>query len=103
MPQSVNSRPARAPGARLERQPGRYVLHDPDDNVVLALNESALALWELCDGETTTDEMVEAICRASSVSPEQATKDVQDTLHRFARDGLVLWESPLTRTDEQDR
>jgi len=59
---------------------------------MLALNESAAALWELCDGSTTIDEMVVAICEVSSVPADRARDDVERTLVEFQRAGLLAFD-----------
>ena len=82
--------PCHLPGTRLEQRGGRVIVCDADGNVMLALNESAAALWELCDGSTTIDEMVMAICEVSSISAHQARDDVERTLAEFERAGLLL-------------
>ena len=63
----VTLRPRHLPGTRLEQSGGRVIVCDADRKVMLSLNESAAALWELCDGSTTVEEMVMAICEVSSL------------------------------------
>lgn len=58
------------------------------------LNSTALALWELCDGETTTDEMVLAICQLFDASETVIVADVQGALAEFERHQLVEWLEP---------
>ena len=89
MPDST-LRPRHLPGTRLEQREGRVIVCDADHNVMLALNESAAALWELCDGSTTIEEMVIAICEVSSIPAGQAREDVERTLTEFERAGLLL-------------
>ncbi len=81
--------PCQLPGTRLEQRRGRVVVCDAGRHVMLSLNESAAALWELCDGSTTIEEMVLAICEVSSVSPDKARDDVERTLAEFHRAGLL--------------
>jgi hypothetical protein len=83
-------RPRRLPGTSLEQRGDRVIVCDADRNVMLALNESAAALWELCDGSTTIEEMVMAICEVSSISPAQARDDVERTLAEFERARLLV-------------
>jgi len=82
-------RPVQSPGARIEQRDGRVVVCDADTKVMLALNESAAALWELCDGSTTIDEMVTAICEISSIPDDRVRDDVERTLAEFRRAGLL--------------
>jgi len=53
------------------------------------LNDTALALWELCDGGTTKEEMVAAICEVSGLHPDVVAEDVDRTIGEFERAGLV--------------
>lgn len=69
----------------------RFVLR-LDDARSLAVNESALALWELCDGETDAEEMIDAVTEASAgVEREQASRDVRTTLERLAAADAITW------------
>jgi len=67
------------------------VVCDADQKVMLALNQSAAALWELCDGSTTIDEMVMAICAVSSIPADRARDDVERTLAELRRAGLLVF------------
>jgi hypothetical protein len=53
------------------------------------LNETALALWELCDGGTTADEMVSAICVLFDADRRVIAADVQRILREFELCHLV--------------
>ena len=55
------------------------------------LNDTALAIWELCDGETQPDEMIEAICELSGAPREMVAEDVLRTLASFERANLLTW------------
>jgi hypothetical protein len=56
------------------------------------LNNTAVALWELCDGATTVDEMVEAIAMLFTDNTENVVGDVDATLRRFTDVGIVVWK-----------
>lgn len=90
MVDTEQSRPLRTDGAAIMRRGEVTVLAPPDLGRRVALNPTALALWELCDGETTVEEMVEAICSLFAVAREQATADVQSALAQM-RDAGVVW------------
>jgi Coenzyme PQQ synthesis protein D (PqqD) len=81
--------PAWAPGAHLRREDGRPIVRDAHGAAVLVLNDTAAALWELCDGSTSMEEMVMAICDLSSISPTRARADVEATLARFQQGGVL--------------
>jgi len=60
--------------------------------VVVSVNTSAAALFELCDGATTVGEMVTAVCDASSIPLVQAEGDVLRTLDELEKSGLIIFE-----------
>ncbi|MGH9291698.1 MAG: PqqD family protein [Acidimicrobiales bacterium] len=84
--------PRRAPGGRLETHRGELFISDRERDVVVAVNKSAAALWELCDGATTVEEMVGAVCELSCIPVEQARDDVERTLEELAGAGLLSME-----------
>ena len=86
-------RPRQAPGTRLKRRGDQVLLSDADRTLTLAVNESAAALWQLCDGTTTIEEMVTAICEVSALSLDRARDDVRKTLAEFERSGLITFEA----------
>ena len=56
---------------------------------IVALNPTALALWELCDGQTEVDEMVEAVCDLFAVDPVRARTDVVSALVEMRAAGVI--------------
>ena len=54
-------RPRRRAGIDLRRESDRAILVDLSGAPRCELNDTAAALWELCDGTTTVEEMVLAI------------------------------------------
>lgn len=85
------SLPVRRRDLRLEARDGARRLVDPQSERTYALNATALALWELCDGATKPDEMVEAICELFAVDRARAAADVERTLEMFTKAGLIEW------------
>jgi hypothetical protein len=53
------------------------------------LNDSARAIWELCDGRTSPSEMAHAISELTRVNIDDANRDVAATLDSLRRLGLV--------------
>ena len=70
---------------------------DPDGSLTVrsaegrevVLNPTAAALWELCDGSTTVDEMVEATTSLFSGSSDRIRQDVVETLYRLEDEQLL--------------
>ena len=69
--------------------PDGWAIYDPETDTSHLVNESARAIWELCDGETTPEEMASAISELTSVGLEQARSDVEATLDRLLTLGLI--------------
>ena len=80
--------PRRTPDVAVERTEDGAVLRLPGEPPV-SLNPTALALWELCDGSTTVDEMIYAVCALFSVGERDASADVEDALRSLHRSGLL--------------
>ncbi len=85
-------RPRQRDAVRPMRRNGALLLFDDQGTPLGELNESAAALWELCDGETTADEMVDAVCLACPVVRDDAAIDVARALEELSRAGLIVWQ-----------
>lgn len=59
------------------------------DVAPVVLNDTAMALWELCDGTTSIHEMVEAVCELFAIPADQATLDVDRALDQMRSAGLL--------------
>ena len=73
---------------------GGHDVADGADARGLALDPTAVALWDLCDGETTVEEMTLAVCALFDASPETARSDITAVLDTLAAAGLLEWASP---------
>jgi hypothetical protein len=69
--------------------PEGWAIFDPETDQVHLVNESARAIWELCDGSTTTREMASAIAELTGISLDQAIRDVDQTVENLESLGLV--------------
>ncbi len=84
-------RPSRREGVWVRRSGDENALFDPTSSSVHLLNETALAIWELCDGNTDPEEMIAAIVEVSGLSPDAVTHDVERILAEFGEAGIVTW------------
>jgi len=84
-------RPIRTSAQPVERwREGAVVVPGPPNPPqALALNPTALALWELCDGRTTVDEMVDAVCVLFEVAPDRARADVETAMREMVSAGVI--------------
>jgi len=73
----------------VRREGDQTAIYDPKTGLLYALNASALALWELCDGGTTAPEMAEALSELTGVATESTLEDVVSTLEPLLDQGLV--------------
>ena len=85
--------PKQVSGFHCERMGGELLLHNPAGTKVLYLNETAALIWQLCDGQRTTDEVRELL-RGSF--PESDRINVRPcrtnttTLHRPRRCSVLM-------------
>lgn len=88
---TAQRRPRRSASLRPVRRNGELLLFDDQGTPRGELNESAAALWELCDGETTAEEMVDAVCQACPIVRGDAEVDVARALEQLSQAGLIVW------------
>lgn len=86
--------PRPADGVTLVAGKNRTRLVDPAGRTLHVLNGMALALWELCDGETTVSEMVAAACSLFEGDEDAVRRDIEGALALFTQAGLLVWEPP---------
>ena len=91
MTTKVHRLPVRRTDVRLIDEDTRSVLIKVEEDVAHVLNPTARAVWELCDGTTTLDELVDAICQVFSVPHGVALRDVAAVLAQLEDAGLVAW------------
>ncbi|MFN2538024.1 MAG: PqqD family protein [Mycobacteriales bacterium] len=83
--------PTHRPGTYLYEAGGVVLLLDQSTSARHRLNPMALAVWELCDGETTVGEMVTAMCDLFSADPDVVAADVIAVFEAFSEQLLVNW------------
>jgi hypothetical protein len=84
-------RPVRRPDVWMRRAGEENAAFDSETGSVHIMNETALAIWELCDGETQPEEMVEAIVELTGLHPDIVTEDVSRILTDFDFANLITW------------
>ncbi len=83
-------RPRRRDGASAVELDDNVALYDDVGQLLILLNTSAAAVWELCDGETTVDDMVQTLAEAHGEDATVIAGDVRRTVRKLADLGLVL-------------
>lgn len=86
----ADSVPVRREGASGVELDDKIAVYDDVGQLMILLNSSAGAVWNLCDGSTTVDEIVRAL---TETYPDQAAvigEDVRETLRKLVEIGLVI-------------
>ena len=84
-------RPVRRRDVWLRNTKDEIAVYNPGTGDVYLLNETALAIWDLCDGETSPEEMMSAICDVTSLPSEVVAEDVERILLEFDHAELIEW------------
>ena len=71
------------------------VAYDPMTDRTSLLNLTAGAILDACDGTRTVAEIAAEVARLFSVKPEEILDQVQESVERFANEGLFAPESPF--------
>lgn len=85
----AKTRPRRRGQAWVQRDGEETAVYNAGSGQLHIVNASALAIWELCDGETTPKEMAEAISELTGLELDASAADVHSTLMTLADAGLV--------------
>lgn len=91
--------PNRRSGVDAHLGDGVHVLRRRDGYVEYVLNETALALWQLCDGRTGPDEMVDSACELFDADREVVAADVRRALAAMTDAGLLEWPEASATSD----
>jgi hypothetical protein len=67
----------------LQRVGQEAILHDRRNGRAHVINESAAQIWELCDGQSTLDQIVNAFAAAYALPAADVQADVQYILAKF--------------------
>ena len=85
--------PLRRPDVISQPAGQETLLYDPVADAVHALNRTAAAVWEMCDGQHTPADMAAHLCARFAIAPgRDVAADVQTALARFGQEGLLQVE-----------
>ena len=65
------------------------VAYVPATSQAVSLNVSARAVWELCDGARTLEDICSELSEVVAMSPSDLRSDVQSALDRLREPGLL--------------
>jgi hypothetical protein len=85
------ARPLQRPGTWLRQSADENVIVDTDNSRLHVLNDTALALWQLCNGQNTVEEMITAVCELFGEPVDVVRRDVESALSGFDSAGLLQW------------
>jgi hypothetical protein len=75
----------------LEDMDGELLLYNPINSTTLHLNGPSAIVWNLCDGEATVQQMIDAVREAYPDQSEQIETDIINVVKDFIeREFLVL-------------
>jgi hypothetical protein len=83
--------PARREEVWLRKSGDENAVYNPKTGDVYLMNDTALAIWDLCDGETRPKEMMTAICEVTSLPPEIVAEDIERIMLEFDAAELIEW------------
>lgn len=66
-----------------------WTIYEPENDSLHMLNETAKAIWDLCDGRTSAKEMAAAVSELTGLSIEHAEAEVMSALGRLEQAGLI--------------
>lgn len=84
--------PVRREGFIIEELDGETLLFNEITKRTLYLNESATAIWKLCDDKRTPAEIAEILKEAYPEASEDFEADVRATLGQLASEGALRWQ-----------
>lgn len=66
------------------------VLVQPHLGKIKVVNEVGSAIWQLCDGQHSVGQIIEAICQQYDIEAQQAETDALQFLSTLAERGLIV-------------
>lgn len=81
--------PRRVGEVWVQRETDEVAVYNPGTGALHKLNRTAFAIWELCDGTTTIEEMAAAVSELTSISEARATEEVVNAVDVLRRLGLI--------------
>ncbi len=83
------NKPRRKADYQLEMIDNELLLFHPAQARILYCNQSASLIWQLCDGQSTTQEIVALLAAAYPEAADGIADDVRATLQQLAQHGAI--------------
>ena len=81
--------PIRNPRLQLADMEGEILLYCLDRKTMLQLNESAAAVWRLCDGQRSVGEIVALLSEAFPAASHEIEADIHEIVDRFVGEEVL--------------
>ena len=85
----LEDKPIRNESCHMEELDDEVLLYNPTNNKTLYINKSASVIWQLCNGDQTTEEIITMIQAAYPGDKEGLQRDILDTLNSLADNDAV--------------
>lgn len=85
----LDDKPVRNESCHMEELDDEVLLYNPTNNKTLYINKSASVIWQLCNGQQTTDEIISMIQDAYPGDNDSLKRDILDTLGNLADNDAV--------------
>lgn len=86
-------RPVHQAGCRLQAIDGELLLFNPARETVLYCNQTAAAVWYLCDGHRTVTQIAQLLADTFPETGEEVLADIQEVVqHLVCHQALTLAE-----------
>lgn len=76
-------------GFELAELDGESLLYSPDRMTMVYLNESAAAIWRLCDGERTVSEIINMLAEAFPDLAQSIGAEVPELIDRLVNENAL--------------
>jgi chromosome condensin MukBEF MukE localization factor len=91
--------PVKIDGLEYQQAGSDVLVHDPHQQKIHVLNESAYKLLQLCDG-SPLDAIVDAMMPSEDFDRSRVLRDVQTAIRHFSELGLVRTAASMERTPQ---
>lgn len=82
------------PGLVVEELDDEILLYRPSTHKAIHLNETAAAIWKLCDGTRTVKDLVDCLLPEFPSAEARISHEVQETIELLLRDGALVERLP---------
>lgn len=82
-------KPQREPDYQLEQIDDELLLYHPSRTKILYCNQTASLVWQLCDGQRSTQEIIDLLTAAYPEAKDSLPFDTEQTLEEFQEHGAI--------------